>query len=208
MKKEGEGTLLASVIMSSPGAVVTGIAALFSTSGTQLADFLRRTAELAALLVSYIVFRKIQRRPDMPQAEKEKQERAANICVSVAMILAGIVMLVLAAIRIGSYAPGGNVLAGLVIGLLGVATNGFLCLRYRVLSRQSESAIIVAQFRLYGAKTAVDVCVSLALFTVAIAPQHPATKYVDIIGTALVALYLLYNGARLAGKQKTWEKSE
>ena len=196
-KKEGEGTLLASVIMSSPGAVVTGIAAMLSTSGTQLADFLRRTAELVALLVSYFVFRKIQRRQNITETEKQKLERTANFCVGVAMVIAGVVMLALAITRITNYAPSGNVTAGLVIALLGVATNGFLCVRYKQLSKKSDSEIISAQFRLYRAKTAVDACVSAALLTVALAPDSPLTRYVDITGTAIVGLYLLYNGADL-----------
>ena len=202
MKKEGEGTLLASVIMSSPGAVVTGVAAMFSTSGTQLADFLRRTAELAALFVSYVVFRKIQRKQDVTEIEKQKLEQTANFCVGGAMIIAGVIMFGLAAVRIGNYTPSGNVVAGLVIALLGVAMNSFLCFRYGLLSRKSDSDILSAQFRLYRAKTAVDVCVSAALFTVALAPDSPATRYVDIIGTALVALYLLYNGIALIIRRK------
>ena len=198
--------MLASVIMSSPGAVVTGVAAIFSTSGTQLADFLRRTAELAALLVSYFVFRKIQRKNDITAADRQKLELTANLCVSAAMIIAGVMMLILAAIRIGSYTPSGNVAAGLIIALLGVATNGFLCFRYRLLSRKSGSEIISAQFKLYKAKTAVDTCVSIVLLTVALVPNNPSTKYVDIIGTALVALYLLYNGSTLVGRRRGSEK--
>ena len=202
MKKEGEGTLLASVIMSSPGALITGAAAIFSTSGTQLADFLRRTAELAALLVSYFVFRKIQRKSDITAADRQRLEQTANLCVSAAMIIAGAIMLILAIVRIGSYTPSGNVTAGLIIALLGVGTNGFLCFRYRILSHKSDSEIIAAQFQLYRAKTAVDACVSAALLTVALSPDSPAAKYVDVIGTALVALYLLYNGIALLPKRK------
>jgi Predicted Co/Zn/Cd cation transporters len=202
VKKEGERTLLASVIMSSPGAVVTGVAALFSTSGTQFADFLRRTAELIALLVSYFVFRKIQRKRGITENEKQRYERTANICVGISMILAGVIMLSLSVTRINSYTLSGNVAGGLIIAVLGVVMNCFLCMRYRSLSRNSDSEIISAQFRLYRAKTAVDLCVSAALLMVALMPDSPVTKYVDIVGTALVALYILYNGAALIIKQR------
>lgn len=196
-KQKGEGTLLASVIMSAPGALVTGLAALQSTSGTQLADFLRRTVELVALVVSYSVFRKIQRKADVTPDEKAGLERFANACVGFAMALTGFVMFVLAMLRIKSYTPSGSVISGLAIALLGVATNGYLCFRYQRLSRTEDSALLSAQFKLYRAKTVVDACVSAALLTVALAPDHPATRYVDIVGTVFVAVYLLYNGFAL-----------
>ena len=42
--KSGERTLLASVLMSSPGPIVVGTALFFGRSSTQFADFIRRTA--------------------------------------------------------------------------------------------------------------------------------------------------------------------
>lgn len=59
--KSGERTLLASVVMSSPGPIVVGVALYFGRSSTQLADFIRRSAELIAIIVSWIVFRIVQR---------------------------------------------------------------------------------------------------------------------------------------------------
>lgn len=56
-QKSGERTLLASVVLSSPGPLVLGISLYFGRSSTQLADFIRRTAELVAIIVSWIVFR-------------------------------------------------------------------------------------------------------------------------------------------------------
>ena len=44
-KKSGEKTLLWSVIMSSPGPLVVGLGLLSGRSSTQIADFVRRSAE-------------------------------------------------------------------------------------------------------------------------------------------------------------------
>ena len=44
----------------------------------------------------------------------------------------------------------------------------------------------------------MDLCVVTALAAVAIAPAHPATRYVDILGSVTVAGYLLWSGLRMA----------
>jgi predicted permease len=58
--------------------------------------------------------------------------------------------------------------------------------------------VIAAQRDLYRAKAFVDFCVGTALATVAIAPDQPATQYVDVLGSVIVAAYLLLSGIRAA----------
>ena len=55
-KKSGARTLLWSVLMSSPGPLVVGLGLLSGRSSTQIADFVRRSAELLAIIMSFIVF--------------------------------------------------------------------------------------------------------------------------------------------------------
>ena len=50
-KKSGAKTLLWSVIMSSPGPLVVGLGLLAGSSATQIADFVRRSAELLAIIM-------------------------------------------------------------------------------------------------------------------------------------------------------------
>ena len=50
-------TLLASVLLSAPGPIVIGLGLLVGRSSTQIADFLRRTAELAAIVCGYVIYR-------------------------------------------------------------------------------------------------------------------------------------------------------
>jgi len=54
-----EKTLLTALLLSIPGPLVVGLAAVSSHSTTQLADFIRRSVELVALLLSWWVFRKL-----------------------------------------------------------------------------------------------------------------------------------------------------
>lgn len=76
--KSGERTLLASVVMSSPGPIVVGAALFLGRSSTQLADFIRRTAELVAIIVSWILFRILNKRGEPDPELKNKLEQTAN----------------------------------------------------------------------------------------------------------------------------------
>lgn len=190
--KSGERTLLASVVMSSPGPIVVGVALFFGRSSTQLADFIRRTAELVAIIVSWIVFRILHKSGEPDLARKDKLEHTANICVGVAMCLSGAAMLFVAL-----FSPNtekGNVIPGLVIAVLGVTTNSWFWLRYRKLNREKPDAILAVQSKLYRAKSLVDTCVTIALTVVAVAPATLAARYVDLTGSLIVAVYLIVNG--------------
>ena len=59
MKKQASGskTLLLSVLLSSPGPLVVGLGLLAGRSSTQLADFVRRSAELLAIIMAFVTYR-------------------------------------------------------------------------------------------------------------------------------------------------------
>lgn len=192
-RKSGEQTLLASVLLSSPGPLILGIALFFGRSSTQLADFIRRTVELAAIIVSWIVYRILSKEASFDHARKEKLERTANFAVGVAMSLSGLVMLFLA-LSSSSSTDKGNVVPGLIIAFLGVVVNSWFWLRYRNLNCARPDAILAVQSRLYRAKSVVDICVVVALLFVVFAPSAPITPYVDLGGSIIVAVYLMRNG--------------
>jgi len=190
--KSGERTLLASVLLSAPGPIVVGAGLLLGRSSTQLADFVRRTAELAAILVSWIVYRILRGDSEPDSARRSRLEGYANNCVGAAMCLSGAAMLFLALLSPNSEQ--GNVIPGLVIALLGVTVNSWFWLRYRKLNRDKPDAILAVQSRLYRAKALVDACVVTALAFVTAAPASPAARYVDLGGSAAVAVYLVLMG--------------
>lgn len=200
--KSGERTLLASVVMSSPGPIVVGVALFLGRSSTQLADFIRRTAELIAIIVSWIVFRILQNKDELDIARKNELERIANICVGATMCLSGPVILFVA--LFSSNTGKGNVIPGLVIAVLGIIANSWFWLRYRKLNQENANTIYAVQSKLYRAKSLVDVCVAIALTTVAIAPGAAITRYVDLIGSIIVSVYLIVNGIiTISGKNNT-----
>jgi divalent metal cation (Fe/Co/Zn/Cd) transporter len=191
-----EKTLLVAFLLSAWAPLTTGIAVVISRSTTQVADFIRRTAELVALFVSWQVFRYLQRNDKLDTASRARVERIAGISVGVALGCSGIVMLGLAISRISSFEPGGNVYLGLGIAVLGLITNTWFWRRYTSMTREHFNPVIETQIQLYRAKAFVDICVITALSAVAINPLHPATRYIDVLGSVAVAVYLLWSSLR------------
>lgn len=151
-----------------------------------------------AIFISWWVFRQIYRNRASGEEHQRRLERTAGLSTAGAMVFSGVILLGVALSRMSVFEPGGNVTMGLTIAVLGLVTNGWFWWRYNVLSREQYSSVIAAQQQLYRAKASVDLCVVAALAAVAIAPNHPATRYVDILGSVTVAGYLLWSGLRSA----------
>ena len=206
-----ERTMLISFLISSLGPIATGIPAIMSRSATQIADFLRRTAELMALFISWWVYRKIlaetefEIEPD--QSYRLRMEYIANITVVGAMVSSGIAMFVVGVIRLFIYKVSGNVIMGLVVAILGLSVNSWFWWRYSTMIREEFDPVIAGQRNLYRAKVFVDIAVVIALISVTIAPNHPATKYIDALGCIIVSFYLLYNGFNMLRKNRVTEHS-
>lgn len=194
MPNESERTLLTSLILSSLGPLVLGTALFFGQSSTQIADFIRRSAELIAIIVSWLIFRTIHKKEKPDLLQKIRLEKVAKLCIGSAMILSAVAMLFVAFLSINITQ--GSVLPSLTIAILGVITNSWFWLRYRQLSQVNPDIILLAQKRLFGAKTMVDLSVVLSLSYIAIAPNSPAVSYVDSAGLVIVALYLLISGIK------------
>jgi divalent metal cation (Fe/Co/Zn/Cd) transporter len=176
--------------------VTTGLAVILSQSTTQLSDFLRRTVEFVALLVSWQVFRYLSRNRDVLSEKKLRLERFSGLSVATALFFSSAVMLLVTLSRLRTFEPGGNVLPGLAIACLGLITNSWFWRRYTRLNLEEHNTIIDAQRQLYRAKASVDVCVVLALAAVALWPGHALTRYVDLLGSLVVAGYLAWSGIR------------
>ena len=204
---KSERTLLTALLFSLPGPFITIIAAISSRSATQIADFLRRSAELVASFVSWLVFHKLQRRPTSEDDYRIRLERIANMTVAWAMLCSGAALLVVGVMRLLSNSASGKSVMGLVIALLGLTVNTLFWLRYKRLTKEQYSSVLAAQQRLYRAKAVVDFCVTAALAAVVIAPTHPATKYIDALGSVTVAVYLLMNGISIMGNIKSTVKA-
>lgn len=192
--KSGSRTLLMSVLMSAPGPLVVGLGLLAGRSSTQIADFIRRSAELLAIILSFIVYRITTRDGACDEAKKSRLERRCNAFVGAMMCLGGSFMIVLAFLSDSS--DKGNVIPGLSIAVMGVIANTFFWRKYTRLNKAAPNAILAVQARLYRAKSLVDGCVTTALLSVAIAPASPVSACMDFVGSIIVAAYLIWCGIR------------
>ena len=191
-QKSGSRTLLMSVLMSAPGPLVVGLGLLSGRSATQIADFFRRSSELLAIIMAYIVYKITTKDGTCDATRKARLERYANLFVGAMMCLGGSIMLVLA--FFSENTDKGNVIPGLVIALLGVIANTLFWRKYAKLNNQEPNAILAVQARLYRAKSLVDGCVTVALLSVVLAPHSPVSWWLDLIGSIIVAVYLILCG--------------
>lgn len=191
-KKSGSRTLLMSVLMSAPGPVIMGFGLLAGQSSTQIADFVRRSAELLGIIMAYAVYLLTNRNGRCDALRKARMERFSNLFVGAMMCLGGTIMLVLA--FFSQNTDKGNVTTGLVIALLGVIANTLFWRKYTRLNKAEPNAILAVQARLYQAKSLVDGCVTIALLSVTLAPQSVFSFWLDKIGSAVVAVYLIICG--------------
>ena len=202
--RSGAKTMLLSVLLSSPGPLILGLGLLAGRSSTQIADFVRRSAELLSIILSYIVYRMTTQNDICDEARKARLERDANAFCGAMMCLGGGIMLVLA--LFAGAEDKGNVVPGLIIALMGVIANTAFFLKYTRLNRQEPNAILRIQSRLYGAKALVDTGVTAALLTVALLPETRAAFLTDMLGSALVAVYLVVCGVRTIAESHNGHK--
>lgn len=193
-RKSGSNTLLWSVLMSSPGPLVIGLGLLSGRSTTQIADFVRRSAELLAIIMAFVVYRITTRRGEVDPARRARLERISNIFVGAMMIIGGSFMIALA--LLSEETEKGNVIPGLVIAVLGVIANTIFWQKYTRLNKAEPNAILAVQARLYRAKSLVDACVTTALLSIAIAPASAVSLWLDQVGCIVVAGYLIWCGLR------------
>lgn len=178
------------MLLSAWAPFATLTALLLGRSATLAADFVRRTVEFVAVLLSWLSFR---RSLGVELEERLKLERRVRLVVGVAMALSALAILTLAVMRWLQPSPTGNVLVGLIIAVLGVVTNGWFWARYERFERQSPSPIVTAQARLYRAKTLVDLVVVAALAAVWFFGDAGVGRALDLAGSVGVALYLAWS---------------
>ena len=190
--KSGSRTLLLSVLMSAPGPLVVGLGLLAGRSSTQIADFVRRSAELLAIIISFMVYQLTTKETAYSEAKRVQLEHRSNAFVGAMMCLGGAFMILLAFLT--SNANKGNVIPGLAIAVMGVIANTAFWIKYTRLNRREPNAILQVQSRLYRAKSLVDGCVSIALISVVILPGSAISYWLDFAGSLIVAVYLIFCG--------------
>ena len=198
--KSGLRTLLMSMLVSLPAPLLLGFGLRFGHSSTQISDFVRRTSELTAIIVAFVLYVYTNRRQDMDGERKRQLERRGNIFTGVIMCVSGVSMILVTLLAGGG--DKGNVIPAFALALLGAAANIFFWRRYTGLFKKQGNAIIGVQARLYGAKSVVDLCVTSALASVLLFPGTGFSQWFDVIGSLLVSLYMIRSGLKTIAEQK------
>ena len=193
-KGSGSRTLLLSVLMSAPGPLILGLGLLAGRSSTQIADFIRRSAELLGIVMSFVVYRITTREGACDEGRREVLERRSNAFVGAMMCLGGSLMVLLT--FLSGAEDKGNVIPALCISGLGMVANSAFWIKYTHLDRKDPNAILRVQARLYRAKALVDTCVTAALLAVLILPGSAVSYWLDFAGSLTVAAYLIWCGVR------------
>lgn len=204
-KNKGAKTLLWSIVMSAPGPLVVGLGLIAGRSSTQIADFVRRSTDLLAIIVSFIVYTTNQRNGIRNDEQKQRLERDSNIFVGIMMCLAGLIMAIITLAFPSNNK--GNVIPGLLIAIIAVITNSAFWIKYTHLNKVQPNAILAVQARFYRAKALVDTSITLALASVLIAPKSPVSYWLDIIGSLIVAFYLIFCGVRTIYEAKNLKEN-
>ena len=192
--RSGSRTLLLSVLMSAPGPLVVGLGLLAGRSSTQIADFVRRSAELLAIIMSFAVYRITAGNDACNEEKRTRLELRSNAFVGAMMCVGGSFMVLLA--LLSDTTDKGNVIPGLAIAVMGVIANTAFWVKYTRLNNESPNAILQVQSRLYRAKSLVDCCVTIALLSVLLAPGSSVSYWLDMVGSLIVALYLIRCGVQ------------
>lgn len=190
--KSGIKTMLLSVIMSAPGPLVVGLGLLVGQSSTQVADFVRRSIELLAIILAFVVYCITTKDNATDEIKKQKYEKGTNIFVSIAMVISGVIMTAL--VLTSQSEEKGNVIPGLCIALLGVIANSLFWQKYKKLGSETNNKILLIQSKLYRAKTFVDISVLIALGVVLFSKNPAVSYWFDLVGTVCVSVYLVFTG--------------
>lgn len=183
-----------SVLMSAWGPVILGYGLTKGHSTTQISDFLRRTAELLALIVSLYVFTRVNGSAEMSDHEKRKLESRGNTFAGCIMCLSGVIMIVMALMPSGE--DKGNVVLALIVAFSGVVFNGMFFRRYTSLFHKEGNSVIGVQARLYRAKFLVDTCVCTALGSLLLFSDPRISSLIDSAGAVLVSVYMIRCGMK------------
>lgn len=194
VKGSGQKTLLTSVILSSPGPLVLGIGLIFGKSTTQLSDFVRRTAELLAIIMSYVVYKRTHKDLTITDDVKAEMERKTNLFVGIVMCISGSLMILVT--LLSKNTDKGNVVPAFSIAFVGLIVNFIFWRKYSSLYKKEGNSILRVQGRLYGAKSLVDSCITASLLSILVLPGTDFSYWFDKVGSVIVAGYLVFCGIK------------
>ncbi len=176
----------------------TAYVALISNSTTLLADLLRCLGEFFAILVSWIVLRRMSSGDSRHfNYGYGKLEQLAGIAVAAALFLTFLVSLFSGVRGLVDPMPIENAKLGLILAILSVLGNGAMwCMNY-LTDLRDPSPVAESQWRLFRAKTFATLVVVISLSTAIYASNNFLRSYMDPIGTVCLSAFMLWQAYTL-----------
>jgi len=172
---------------------ITLAALLAARSSVILADFFKTSLEFFAVLLAWIVIRRIQKGADPRfQYGVGKLENLSSLFVGVIMIASILIILVNALnnIRHPSHIAGAGVWISLVSQVVYVLINGGLCLKARQLFRKEASPIMASQMRLFASKAFANLFILVSLGLSLTLHAYSWSLFIDPVASLGIALFI------------------
>ena len=195
LKSKKERTLRAAWIISLLGPLATAVVFLLGRTNVLLADLFRRSSELLALFLSWIVFRKVERGSNVRyNYGYHRLEDIASFLVGMVMIISFVVVFYNSLGRLLDPDPSGWLIPGVILSGLGFLVNGWFWQRNYRLNHRESTPVFESQWRLYRVKTLIDFGVVLTLSFEIYMGSGMLAIYVDFLVSVLIAGFLLISG--------------
>lgn len=192
--EQKERALLYATLTTAASLIPTAYVTFVSNSIVLMGDFLRCVVEFLAILLSWLVVRKINHgERGFYDFGLGKLEQLASLAIASAMLFTFLVVALSAAHRIFNPLAVENAGAGLVLAALSVGGNAIFWAHYRRLSRRESSPVLESQSKLFRAKAFASVVVCASLLCSLLLPQSQISLLADPIGSILLGIFLLYS---------------
>ncbi len=196
-----ERLLLKAWLLSMWAPLGTGVAFYFNPSATQLADALRRTSELIGVFLAWWAARKISSpKGTYPEEAKERLESMVGLALGTVMMVSAATILYTAVRHLITPEPTGWIVPGVLVATGGAVVNGWFWRTGKGLSQDSSTLIIESHWRLYRAKTLLDLCVLATLAASHLLREVPWSTYIDPLGSLVLVGFLLYSGITVGAR--------
>lgn len=194
-----ERLVLVGMVTTFLSLIPTVYAAAVSNSIVLLADLLRCTAEFLAILISWLILRRMLKTDRVAyNFGFGKLEQIANVAVASALLFTFLVSLISAIQRFISPVVIEGTLFGFLFALLSVIGNCLWWGKNYLVNRSSPSPVIDAQARLFRAKAFATTVVAVSLGVPMLVGSGPWTVYLDPVGSLILASFVLYSAYVMA----------
>ena len=188
-----ERTLLVAVGVCLVDVLLTGGAALASTSLTILSDAFKEGTDFLAVLAAYLTLRAVRRSPDERYAYGiGKLENLVSMAIAVMMVACACFILVQASHHLRNPQQVEGTLPGIVI-FSTYAVIGFgIFFRNRRELRKRESAMLASQGQLWFSKAVFDTLMAATLIAEIVLREYSWSQYLDPLASLVGVCFLLH----------------